>query len=213
MEFSPEQQTFIDGLVNKKYTEAYAKAKEKYDLSLAEMVVNSKTEVEKYKSEFDKMKSDYETLKATKGNAMDDKAVTERIAAIEGQLKQARETAINGTLIGIAAKMNAVSPEQAAYLIRQHLKTDDNGNLLVVNAEGTPRLNADNKPMTENELFKEFLDGNPHLVKASGNSGAGSTGGTAFNAGAAKTMKRDAYDKMGPAAKMDYIKGGGALTD
>lgn len=212
MEFSSEQQTFIDGLVNKKYTEAYAKAKEKYDLSLAEITINSKSEVDKYKAEAEKTKADYETLKASKG-LVDDKAVTERIAAIEGQLKQAREAAAKSKLESIAARMNAISPEQAAYLVRQHLKTDDNGNLLVVNAEGQPRLNAASTPMTEDELFKEFLDSNPHLVKASGSVGAGGTGGTAFNAGAAKTMKRGAYDKMGPAAKMDYIKAGGAITD
>lgn len=213
MEFSPEQQTFIDGLVNKKYTEAYAKAKEKYDLSLAEMAINSKSDSEKYKIEAEKVKADYETLKASKG-AVDDKAVTERIAAIEGQLKQAREDAAKGKLEVIAARMNAVSPEQAAYLIRPHLRTDDKGNLLVVNAEGQPRLNAANKPMTEEELFKEFLDGNPHLVKASGLPGAGGTGGNAFNAGEAKTIKRGDFMKLPPAQQMAKAREPGlVITD
>lgn len=212
MDFTPEQQAFIDKLVNQKYTEAYAKAKEKYDLSLAEVTANSKSEADKYKAETGKMKSDYDALKASKGG-VDDKAVTERIAAIEGQLKQAREAAAKGKLESIAAKMNAVNPEQVAVLIRQHMKTDDNGNLTVVNADGLPRLNAANKPMTEDELFKEFLDGNPHLVKASGSAGAGSTGSTAFNAGAAKTIKRGDYEKLTPQGKSDFIKAGGTPVD
>lgn len=205
MEFTPEQQTFIDGLVNKKYTEAYAKAKEKYDLSLAEMTTNIKAEADKHKLEAEKYKADYETLKASK-SGVDDKAVTERIAAIEGQLKQARESAAKSKLESIAAKMNAVSPEQAAYLIRQHLKTDDNGNLLVVNAEGQPRLNAANKPMTEDEVFKEFLDNNPHLVKASGSSGAGGTGNQ-FNSGA---TNNDALLKLPPIERINAVRAAGA---
>lgn len=212
MEFTQEQQTFIDGLVNKKYTEAYAKAKEKYDLSLAEITVNSKSEAEKHKTDMAALKTDYETLKASKG-AVDDRAVTERIAAIEGQLKQAREAAAKGKLESIAAKMNAVNPEQVAVLIRQHMKTDDNGNLVIVNAEGQPRLNAASKPMTEDELFKEFLDNNQHLVKASGSTGAGSSGSTGFNEGAAKTIKRGDYEKLSPQAKSDFIKTGGKPVD
>lgn len=212
MDFTPEQQTFIDGLVNKKYTEAYAKAKEKYDLSLAEMTINNKAETDKHNAETAKFKSDFDALKASKGG-VDDKAVTERIAAIEGQLKQAREAAVKGRLESIGARMNAVNPEQVAVLIRQFLKTDDSGNLTVVNADGLPRLNAASKPMTEDEVFKEFLDSNPHMVKASGSAGAGSTGGTAFNAGAAKTIKRGDYEKLSPQGKSDFIKTGGTPVD
>src|SRR3990167_4177282 len=194
MEFSTEQQAFIDDLISKKYTEAYTKAGEKAKTDIAEAV--SRAEV-KYKSDIDALKKDNEVLKSA-GGKVDDKAVPERIAAIEGQLKQAREAADKGKLESIAAKMNAVNPEQVAVLIRQHIKTDDNGNLIIVNAEGQPRVNADSKPMTENELFKEFLDGNPHLVKASGSTGAGSTGSTGSNTGAAKTIKRGDFDKLSP---------------
>lgn len=208
MEFTPEQQAFIDGLVNKKYTEAYAKAKEKYDLALAEMTTNIKSEADKYKAEA-------ETLKTAQGRSNGEdvtalKAEVEKLKA--GRIKDAEDKR-ELILKNAAAELNAVSPSQVATLIRQNLKTDDNGNLSVVNAEGQPRLNAEGEPMTEKELIKEFLSNNPHLVKASGSSGAGSIGGTAFNAGSAKTIKRDAYEKMGPAAKMDYIKAGGAITD
>lgn len=209
MEFTPEQQAFIDDLISKKYTEAYAKAGEKAKTDIAEAV--SRAEV-KYKSDIDALKRDNEILKNA-GGRVDDKAVTERIAAIEGQLKQAREAAAKGKLESIAAKMNAVNPEQVAVLIRQHLKTDDNGNLAVVNAEGQPRVNAENKPMTSEELFKEFLDGNPHLVKAASSTGAGSTGSTGINTGAAKTIKRGDYEKLSPQAKSDFIKTGGKPVD
>ncbi|CAG0943054.1 hypothetical protein ANRL1_01188 [Anaerolineae bacterium] len=202
MEFSPEQQAFIDGLVNKKYTEAYAKAKEKYDASLVEAVANAEA---KHKTDMAALKAENETLKAGQGK-VDDKAVTERIAAIEGQLKQAREAAAKGRLESIAAKMNAVNPEQVAVLIRQHIKTDDNGNLVIVNAEGQPRLNAASKPMTEDELFKEFLDNNQHLVKASGSTGAGSSGAQLGNGAA----NNDALLKLPPVERINAARAAGA---
>ena len=202
MDFSTEQQAFIDDLISKKYTEAFSKAKLKYDGEMAEAIANAEA---KHKTDIAALKAENETIKASKG-AVDDKAVTERIAAIEGQLKQAREAAAKGKLESIAAKMNAVNPEQVAVLIRQHIKTDDNGHLVIVNAEGQPRLNAASKPMTEDELFKEFLDNNQHLVKASGSTGAGSSGALLGNG----AVNNDALLKLPPVERIAAARMAGA---
>ena len=209
MEITPEIQAHFDGIFNKRFAELQAKNETKIAEAAADAMAKAEA---KYKADIAVLKADNETLKAAHGK-VDDRAVTERIAAIEGRLKQATEAAAKNKLESIAAKMNAVNPEQVAVLVRQYIKTDDNGNLVIVNAEGQPRLNAASKPMTGEELFKEFLDNNQHLVKASGSTGAGSTGATGFREGAAKTIKRGEYEKLSPQAKSEFIKAGGTPVD
>ena len=212
MEFTAEQQTFIDGLIKDSYPKAYAKAGESAKADIANAVAQAEV---KYKADLaaaTKRSEDLETALKSKG-AVDDSAVTARIAAIEQELNQARESAVKGQLESITAKLNAVNPEQAAILLKMNTKTDDKGNLTVVNAKGEPRANADNKPMTVEEWAKEFLDANPHFVKAAGSQGAGSTGSTGSNTGAAKTMKRGDYDSLSSQAKSDFIKSGGKPVD
>ena len=216
MEFTPEQQIHIDGLVKDAYTRAYTKAAEKgveeQKTAIATALVEAET---KHKASIDTANKQIEDLKAinVKGVQVDNSATEARIAKIEGELKKEKEKGIKGSLESITAKLNAIDPEQAALLIRMQTTTDDNGNLVVINATGQPRNNGDGKPMSLNELCKEFLDASPHFVKASSSTGAGSKGDTGINSGAAKLMKRGAYDDLSPQAQSDYVNSGGKLED
>ena len=58
--------------------------------------------------------------------------------------------------------------------------------------------------------IKEF--DKDQILKGSGASGGGATGGGA-GAGAGKSMTRAAFDAATPAAKAEFAKGGGAVTD
>lgn len=213
MEFTAEQQAFIDNLINKRVAEIKSRAEKEGKDGIDAAVAAAEARFKEQTAAKDKELAD---LKASggKGKEVDDSAVTARIAAMEQKWKQANERAARENLKSIAAELNAVNAEQVAALIGSHVQTGDDGNLTVINAEGKPRINAENKAMTVKEMISEFLAGNSHLVKAGGQPGAGSSGAKGpGNSGAEKTIKRNAYDKMAPQAKMDYIKGGGALTD
>ena len=214
MEFSTEQQTEVDRLIKDAYTRAYGKAEDKNKDAVSDAVAAAVAAAEtKYKADMATAATKYDELKATKATPVDTSATDARIKALEEENSKNREKGIVGGLESITARLNAVDPAQAALLIRMQTKTDDNGNLVVINAEGQSRMNGDNKPMTTEELCTEFLTSNPHFVKASGSSGAGSKVNTGIDTGTAKVMKRDAYDGMTPQAQSDFCKSGGTLED
>jgi hypothetical protein len=67
--------------------------------------------------------------------------------------------------------------------------------------------------MKMDDLSNEFLSNElfGSLIKGNQASGGGAPGGQ--GSGAAKTISRAEFDKMSPAAKMDFSKSGGKLTD
>ena len=192
VEFSPEQQAQIQTLIDSSYKKAYAKAEEKY-----------KAEAEALKVAM--------AEKTKEGKGEDLTALKEGLAAITQELKQAKETAARDNLKAIAAELNAVSGEQVAMLVSPYIQTVD-GKVVVLNAEGVVRVNGKGDPMTTKELVIEFLAHNPHLVKASGLTGAGSSGARGGN-GSNKTVKRGDYEQMTPHGKADFIKSGGIPID
>lgn len=215
MEITPltaEQQTVVDASFNKRFAELNAKA----EVSKNEAVAIAEA---KYREQFAKLEMELAELRKGNGNGngkgkVDDSAVVARLAAMEQKWKRANERAAKEQLKSIAAELNAVSAEQVAALIGGHIKYDDDGNPTIINAEGTPRLNADSKAMGVKELVAEFLSANPHFVKASGTTGAGSVGAKSTGAaGMAKIMKRGVFDSMTPGEKMTFTKAGGTLTD
>lgn len=204
---TPEQQAVVDASFNKRFAELNAKAEVKTNeaVALAEA---------RYKEQSAKLEMELSELKKGNGKGkVDDSAVVARLAAFEQRWKQSNERAARGELKSIAAELNAVNAEQVAALIGGHIRYDDEGNPTVVNAEGKPRVNAENNAMGIKELVTEFLAANPHFVKASGTVGAGSARGTSAGSTKGKEMKRGDFDKMLALEKMQFVKTGGMLVD
>ena len=201
MEFTAEQQTFIDGLIKDAYTKAFTKAQANMTDDIATAVTKAETKFQSKLTASEKKVQELELAVASKNNT-DNTAYNERIAKIEGKFKKAAERASKGDLESAAAKFNAVNPSQAAVLLRAHTVTDEDGNLTVINADGKPRNDESNKPMTLEALAAEFLKANPHLVNASGSAGSGSGGNTDLTSGAANTIKRADFMKLPPAEQM-----------
>ena len=89
-----------------------------------------------------------------------------RIAKLEGVM---RDNAI------LRAAAGAIDPDQVARLLRDEIGFDPGGNLVVVEAEGEPRLSSKGKHIPAEDRVKEFLEANKHLVKGSGIPGVGSS--------------------------------------
>ena len=204
MEFNNEQQVFIDNLINKRVAEvrtaAEAKAKEEVataEAKFKEVSVAKDKELADLKAKAESGSKGNEDLTALK-------AEVERL-----KVKDAKnvELARKAQLLAAASELNAISADQVAMLVTPHVKGDET--LTVMNAEGQVRVNSEGKPMTVKEFMTEFLAGNPHLVKASGNQGAGSQGNKGNEQSGAKTMKRAAFDKLSPGDKMVFVKATG----
>lgn len=93
----------------------------------------------------------------------------------------------------------------------------DNGKLVPMGPDGNPIFSATRHG--EHADFEEALQvmvgqyaNKDMILKGSGASGGGATGGGA-GGGAGKTMTRAAFDAATPAAKAEFAKGGGAVTD
>lgn len=186
MNFTEEQQAHIDSIIKKKYAEAHAKAEAKAAETTAAADV-------KHAEELNTLKAELEKLKASRG--------------------ESNERMRRALLKAEVAQTSAVNTEQVIKLVSDNIKFGDDGNLTVVDESGVDRLDDTGKPYSVKEFVSEFLDANPHLKQASRSMGAGSVSPSFYNAGAAKTMRRAEFDKMGRAQQADYIRFGGSLAD
>lgn len=159
--FTSEQQEHIDALINKKYGEAMTKAEAK-----------SKAKIDALESTIAELKANKEKPQDNTQNA-DLTALTEGLASVKEELAQAQKKASRESLKSIASELNAVSGGQVATLISPFIRYDGD-KTSILNANGEVKFNGEGKEMTIQEFVKEFLNENPHLVKASKNSGAGS---------------------------------------
>ena len=84
---------------------------------------------------------------------------------------------IDGALIDAASKAKSVAPDHVAQLLRQNIKLDTEGHVIVTDKEGKQRYTDSADPMSVDNLVEEFLSGNTYF-KSAGPSGAGSKGNT-----------------------------------
>jgi hypothetical protein len=110
--------------------------------------------------------------------------------------KQLEERVIGLAVVEAAGKLNAVNPAQVRRLIDNQLRMDDEYNATVVDEKGNQRFVA-GKAMTPEQLVKEFLDQNPHLVRSTAGAGGGASGGKSTTGGgdASEAAKKEAEIK------------------
>lgn len=76
-----------------------------------------------------------------------------------------REYKVDTPLLNAAAQYRSVNPEQVKALLKSNVTLADTGEVIVTGADGAPRYNDDGKPLSVDELVKEFLQSNPHFVQ------------------------------------------------
>jgi hypothetical protein len=94
--------------------------------------------------------------------------------ALANTVNQYRTKEKAAALVDAAAKAKAVDPGVVAKLCADSVGHDDAGNLVVLSADGTPKLNAKGNPMSPQEFVSTFIAENPFLAAPSGTSGGGS---------------------------------------
>ena len=188
IDFTPEQQGKVQGLIDEAYKKAFTKA------SADAAILNAKIKALEGKNK-------------DHGKGDDLTALLSKVAALEKENRETKENAMRDNLKAVAAELGAVSGEEVAMLV-SHSIVDGK----VVNAEGQPRANKEGNPVSVKELVAEFLAARPYLVKATGAAGAGSSGARG-GGGVGKEMKIGDYNNLSPKGKADFIKGGGKPID
>jgi len=94
------------------------------------------------------------------------------VVILKGQLESVK---IDGALIDAASKLKSVAPEQTAKLLRDSVKLNSAGEVVINDKDGSIRYTDDAVPMTVEQLVSEFLDSNT-FYRAAGPSGTDSSG-------------------------------------
>lgn len=96
-----------------------------------------------------------------------------RISKLQTELQSVH---VDGALLNAASKHKAVNPEHVAQLMKQNVRLSEDGQVEVLDSDGTVRYNTDTAaPVTVEEAVAEFLQNNAYFRTAAP-SGTGSTG-------------------------------------
>lgn len=75
------------------------------------------------------------------------------------------EYKVNSPLLDAAARYRAVAPEQVKALLGNQVRLGETGEVEVLAQDGSVRYDDSGKPITVDDLVKEFLNTNPHFVQ------------------------------------------------
>jgi hypothetical protein len=117
-----------------------------------------KQQVESSRFEDQKSKGDFDNILKEMASKKD-----AEIARRDQIIAQYR---VDSPLVETAAKYRAVAPEQVKALLRQNIRLTQDGEVEVVDNNGTLRYKDNGDPMGVEDLVKSFLDTNPHFVAA-----------------------------------------------
>lgn len=189
---SEELQTHIDRTLSTRYAEINTKAEAK----ASETITTLQGEIASLKAGKDEGKKKESTADYT--------AMQDEITQLKEREQQSWDRNKKADILTIAADLGAVNGEQVAQLVSPNVKVAEDGTFSVLNAQGQVLYSADSKPTTVREYVTSFLNDNPHLVKSSGGTGAGSqgagpsgaSGGVKFNTPEdVKNMSKEDFDK------------------
>jgi len=141
---------------------------------------------------FDSLKAFQEAQLAEQGKLKE--LLDAKTSELDAVTRQFQQTQINNSLL--AAAQDAVDPSVVAALLAGSAQVDGNGNVLI---DGLAPADA----------VKKLLEEKPFLAKASGNQGSGAP----QNSDGGKTLSRAAFDALDPAAKQQFVRDGGRITD
>ncbi|MDP2688725.1 MAG: hypothetical protein Q8P48_01305 [Deltaproteobacteria bacterium] len=184
MDFSKEQQAAIDGMISKRVGEI----KTKHEKELAEAVEQAEAKAGR---EIETLKAEKQTLEASRGQD------SERIR--------------RALLKAEVAQVGAVNTVQVLKLVNENFKLGEDGELVVVDDEGTPQLDESGRPHTAGGFIEKFLTDNPHLARAASRAGGGSF--MNHGTGATNTMRRASFDALDASRKTNFVRSGGQVTD
>ena len=96
------------------------------------------------------------------------------ITSLRGELEKIK---VDGSLIGAASRAKCVAPEQVAKLLKEQVRLQSDGSVVVVDGDGNPRYDDNADAYTVDKLVEEFVNQNTYF-RTAGPSGTGSSSNT-----------------------------------
>lgn len=98
-----------------------------------------------------------------------EKTLQELAAKKDEQIQQRdlviMEYKVNTPILDAAARYRAVAPEQVKALLGNQVRLGETGEVEVLAKDGSVRYDDSGRPISVDELVREFLDTNPHFVQ------------------------------------------------
>lgn len=162
--------TFTQDEVNEIISRRVSQMKAKY----SDIDVDEYKQLRAFKEQMEEesliKKQDFESLLKKHKEKADNE-----IATLRSELQKIK---VDGALINAASKAKALAPEQVAKLLKEQVKLESDGSVVVLDESGQPRYNDDAEPYTVDSLVEEFLSSN-QFFRAAGPSGTGSASNVA----------------------------------
>jgi hypothetical protein len=135
--------------ISKKYERQFA------ELGDIEELKSLKSQAEKTRQEEAMKKGEFEKILQEK-LSIKDAEISKRESVI-------REFKVDLPLVNAAAKYRAVNPEQVKALVKSNVRLNDEGEVEVLDANGSVRYNDKGQPVSVDDFVRNWLDENPHF--------------------------------------------------
>jgi len=132
----------------------------------------------------------------------------ERLGKIE---RNYRKTRLEQSIAGNANIVPEAVKDIADALGTSCLFDLESESLVVVGADGKPRVGSDGKPLGVDALIAEYTDSRPYLRKSTTPAGSGASGGAGNKT--AKSMLRSEFEKLDVKARHAHFEAGGTIRD
>ena len=173
---SQETKTFTQEELDRIVADRVAREQRKFDKRLSGVDLDEARDLlaQKEAAELERQKERGEF------DAILKKTVEKKDLEIQSYKSKLQQTLVDGAILGAASNNNAVNPIQVSQLLKSNTRLSEDGNVEVLDDNGTPRYNDSGDLLSVNEMVAEFLTVNPHMVKASqgGTGSMGNAGGS-----------------------------------
>lgn len=99
--------------------------------------------------------------------------VSKKDTQIQQLQKELQAIKVDGSVLNAASSRKAVNPQQVVRLLKDQIRLNDQGEVEVIDEQGSVRYSDQGTAMTIDQLVGEFLTANAHFV-AAGPTGTGS---------------------------------------
>ena len=122
-------------------------------------------ELRSIKSDYEKRQQEQQIKRGEFEKTLSELAA-KKDAEIQKRDSVIKEYKINTPLLSAAAQFRAVNAEQVKALLANQVRLNPEGEVEVVDGQGSVRYNDAGQPLGVDDLVRGFLDSNPHFVNA-----------------------------------------------
>lgn len=177
-------QAELDAAVEARLTGAIREATKRTKAEIETEAAALKERLAKYETKELEEKGRYaESLKLQERSLLDkyEPQLKERDERIQSLTGVVRDRTVKSVLVSAAASLNAVNPQEIARLLDSEIELDDQFNPSVMQGKAQRFVNG--VAMTPEQRVAEYLQQNPHHVKATQTAPGGGAGGGASRTG------------------------------